>query len=503
MIGILLDQRYQIVEVLSQGGFGHTYIAQDTRRPGNPTCVVKHLKPATSDRDFLETARRLFNGEAETLEKLGFHDQIPRLLAYFEENQEFYLVEEFISGHTLSKELLPGERWHESQVIQLLQEVLSILEFVHHNGVIHRDIKPDNLIRRHEDNKLVLVDFGAVKQVQMHSIVATQAGIGETVAIGTPGYMPSEQGQGRPRPSSDIYALGIIGIQALTGLNPRQLAEDPDTGEILWRDRAQVNDMLAAILSQMVRHYFKHRYQSATEVLQALAFFSHPYQPKAFVATIGQMGRYYLTNGYNSAVNALRSLASLTKSQISPHHTASFGSTTGSGTANPSPDISGQNTVTVAPGNSAPSSEQNTVTVAPVNPANSPLPAPPYPIPVVKVPQKLPIIIGASAASMIIGAGAIALIGKISPNPKTPQTTAKIQTTNPTPSPKPENSCILVIQPSNVRSLSGRSKTGEVVKAGTKVSVTGKEDGGWIEISSPVSGWIWKSRTKNTCPPQP
>lgn len=171
MIGNLLDQRYQVVEVLGQGGFGHTYTAKDTRRPGNPTCVVKLLKPAISDPDFLQTARRLFNSEAETLEKLGNHDQIPRLLAYFEENEEFYLVQEFIDGHPLSAELAPGQRWDESQVIQLLQEVLSILEFVHSNGVIHRDLKPDNLIRRTSDSKLVLVDFGAVKQVKMQSLV--------------------------------------------------------------------------------------------------------------------------------------------------------------------------------------------------------------------------------------------------------------------------------------------------------------------------------------------
>lgn len=162
MIGALLDQRYQVFQVLGQGGFGHTYLAQDTHRPGNPTCVVKHLKPATSEPDFLQTARRLFNGEAETLEKLGTHDQIPRLLAYFEDNQEFYLVQDFIEGHPLSVELQPGQRWQEDQVIQLLHEVLSILEFVHSNHVIHRDIKPDNLIRRAIDNKLVLVDFGAL-----------------------------------------------------------------------------------------------------------------------------------------------------------------------------------------------------------------------------------------------------------------------------------------------------------------------------------------------------
>lgn len=267
MIGKLLDHRYQVIRVLAMGGFGQTYIAQDTRRPGNPLCVVKHLKPGTDPRVF-DTAKRLFNSEAETLEKLGNHDQIPRLLAYFDENQEFYLVQEYIEGHTLAEELIPGKRWSESEVIQLLQEVLEILEFVHRQGVIHRDIKPDNIIRRASDNKLVLVDFGAVKQLRTQ-LVTAGGQPSATVVIGTPGYMPTEQGQGKPRPNSDIYSLGIIAIQALTGLSPTELQEDPETGEIIWRHSVTVNHRLAAVLTKMVRYHFKDRYLNATQALQA------------------------------------------------------------------------------------------------------------------------------------------------------------------------------------------------------------------------------------------
>lgn len=275
MIGKLLDHRYQVIRVLAQGGFGQTYIAQDTRRPGNPICVVKHLKPATSDPRVFETAKRLFNSEAETLENLGNHDQIPRLLAYFDENQEFYLVQEFIAGRTLAEELASGQRWSESQVIQLLQEVLEILEFVHRQGVIHRDIKPDNIIRRAADQKLVLVDFGAVKQLRT-SLVTVGGQPTATVVIGTPGYMPTEQGQGKPRPNSDIYSLGIISIQALTGVTAGELQEDPNTGEILWQHLVNVNYRLAAVLNKMVRYHFKDRYQNATEALQACTSMMNP-----------------------------------------------------------------------------------------------------------------------------------------------------------------------------------------------------------------------------------
>ena len=278
MIGKLLDYRYQIIKVLATGGFGENYIAQDTKRPGNPICVVKHLKPTSTDNKVFDTAKRLFQSEAETLEKLGNHDQIPRLLAYFVENQEFYLVQEFIEGHPLTDELVPEEHWNENQVIQMLLSVLSILEFVHSQGVIHRDIKPDNIIRRHSDGKLVLVDFGAVKQLRASYGLGSFQGMvnpSATVAIGTPGYMPTEQGQGRPRHNSDLYSLGIIAIQALTGVAPMDLPEEAQTGELIWEDLVPVSPELVEVLDKMVRYHFKERYQSATEALQAINSISH------------------------------------------------------------------------------------------------------------------------------------------------------------------------------------------------------------------------------------
>lgn len=269
----LLGGRYQVLEILAAGGFSQTYIAQDIHRPSNPKCVVKHLVSPSRESGFLHNARRLFQAEAETLEKLGHNDQIPRLLAHFEENREFYLVQEFIPGHPLSAELPPDSCWSEFQVVQLLQEILGILEFVHFHGLIHRDIKPSNLIRRKHDSRLVLIDFGSVKQMWTQAIAANTS-TPTTIAIGTPGYISTEQGRGKPRPNSDLYALGMIGIQALTGLHPTQLQEESETGEILWQHHAQVSEELASILSKMVRYHFKERYQTATEVLQALQMLS-------------------------------------------------------------------------------------------------------------------------------------------------------------------------------------------------------------------------------------
>ncbi|MEH1783499.1 MAG: CHASE2 domain-containing serine/threonine-protein kinase [Nostoc sp.] len=268
---LLLSGRYKISQTLGAGGFGRTYLAQDTQRPGNPTCVVKKLMPARQDTRFLQIARRLFNSEAEILESLGKHHQIPELLAYFEDNQEFYLIQQYIEGHTLSEELPPVQNMqNESFVMQMLKEVLEVLEFVHQHRVIHRDIKPTNIIRCAEDNRLVLIDFGAVKLMQPSSSEQTELA---TVAIGTRGYAPPEQFAGHPRLCSDIYALGMIAIQAITGIPPQELHPDPETGNVMWRQTVQVSEELGAILDKMVCYHFSDRYQSATAVLQDLKRF--------------------------------------------------------------------------------------------------------------------------------------------------------------------------------------------------------------------------------------
>ncbi|HEY9800408.1 MAG TPA: CHASE2 domain-containing serine/threonine-protein kinase [Leptolyngbyaceae cyanobacterium] len=265
---LLLGGRYYISSVLGAGGFAQTYLAQDTHRPGNPTCVVKKLMPARRDTRFLQVARRLFTTEAEILESLGKHRQIPALLAYFEVEKEFYLIEEYIAGHTLNEELPPVTGLQsEAFVVEMLKGILEVLAFVHEHRVIHRDVKPTNIIRSAEDNRLVLIDFGAVKLMHPPSDEKTELA---TVAIGTRGYAPPEQFAGHPRLASDIYAVGMMGIQALTGISPQELTPDPETGNVMWRSNAKVSEELALILDRMVRYHFSDRYQSAAAVLQDL-----------------------------------------------------------------------------------------------------------------------------------------------------------------------------------------------------------------------------------------
>lgn len=268
MLESLLRSRYRLVSVLGAGGFGQTYLAEDTENLEQPRCVVKQFKPVKDDDQFLSIARRLFDTEVKMLERLGQHPQIPAFLDFFEENGEFYLVQEFIDGHPLSEELLPSHRLTEAEAIDLLRDVLGILSFVHSQQVIHRDIKPSNLIRRHADGKIVLIDFGAVKEIGTQLLSETEQKF--TVGIGTQGYTPSEQLAGRPRFCSDIYALGVTVIQALTGTQPTQLLVDPETGDLLWQNQALISSGLRSILEKMVRYHFSQRYQSAQEVLQAL-----------------------------------------------------------------------------------------------------------------------------------------------------------------------------------------------------------------------------------------
>ncbi len=265
-----LGGRYAVIQQLGAGGFGQTFIASDRHLPDHPRCVVKQLKPRFEDAASLQTARRLFDTEARVLYRLGDHDQIPRLLAHFEDGQEFYLVQELIEGVPLSQEWVPNEPWSSDRVLALLLDILTGLAFVHEQQVIHRDLKPDNLMRRTRDGKIVLIDFGAVKQVTQTPLTTTgQTNL--TVSIGTQGYMPPEQISGNPRFSSDVYAVGMIGIQMLTGCHPRTLTTDPQTGELVWRDRApEANPALAAILDCMVRYDFRDRYPTATDALVAL-----------------------------------------------------------------------------------------------------------------------------------------------------------------------------------------------------------------------------------------
>jgi serine/threonine protein kinase/CHASE2 domain-containing sensor protein len=271
--GTLLSGRYEILSNLGRGGQGHTYKAVDTQRPGKPYCAVKQLINVNRDEQQLQIARKYFQQEAEILENLGkLHEQIPSLLAYFEEDGEFYLVQEFIQGHPLEEELIPYQHLPLKEVMDLLESILSVLSFVHHRNVIHRDVKPSNILRRSSDQRLFLIDFGSVKQLEV--------GQGKSIIIiGTQGYCPIEQWEGNPKLSSDVYSAGIIGLQALTGQPVTDLAQMISNENIssvasYRRDWHQYVPFqfkpLIDFLDRMVAYQWRDRYVSAVEALRDL-----------------------------------------------------------------------------------------------------------------------------------------------------------------------------------------------------------------------------------------
>ncbi|WP_066379113.1 bifunctional serine/threonine-protein kinase/formylglycine-generating enzyme family protein [Anabaena sp. CA = ATCC 33047] len=273
-----LAGRYEIIQQLGGGGFAVTFLARDNFQPSKPLCVVKQLHPHQTEPRVID----FFEKEAAILERLGKHPQIPQLLAHFNQNDNLYIVQEFIEGQDLSREIIPGKRLSEGYVTKLLYDALEVLSFVHNQGVIHRDIKPQNLMRRKQDGQIILIDFGAVKELTTFMLNA-QGKLKTSVLIGTTGYISYEQFRGKPCFASDIYALGIIAIQALTGLLPSQLDEDPQTDEIIWQNQAQVSDSLAEVLTKMVRYQSSSRYPNAAEALQDLMSRASPIPPTIIV----------------------------------------------------------------------------------------------------------------------------------------------------------------------------------------------------------------------------
>ncbi|NET70029.1 MAG: serine/threonine protein kinase [Sphaerospermopsis sp. SIO1G2] len=261
MIGQEVGGRYRVIEYLGRGSYGETWKAVDKNLPGYPYCVVKKLDPQSNQKYELNIAERLFIEEAETLQKLSKNEHIPQILAFFQEEYQYYLVMEYIEGEDLSLELNSGDRWDENQVIELLQQILHALEVIQKYKLIHRDIKPSNLMRRSQDGKIILIDFGCVKIFNPSQ---------RTVFIGTPGYIPDEQIKGYPQLNSDIYAVGMIGIQALTGKLPSELTFNADH-KIMWRNpEVKVSKDLAEILDKMVKYKYSERYSCATQALNAL-----------------------------------------------------------------------------------------------------------------------------------------------------------------------------------------------------------------------------------------
>ncbi len=275
----LLNNRYRVLHVLGEGGFGETFLAEDTHLPSKRRCVIKQLKPAM----LLNTpiVQELFEREAAILEALGENNpQIPRLFAYFAEAERFYLVQEHIDGQNLRQKLKKQGSFSEAEVKRLLISLLPVVAFIHNQRIIHRDIKPDNIMLRTENQQPVLIDFGVVKEV-MGTVINSQGNLTQTMVVGSPGYMSPEQAAGRPTFASDLFSLGLTAIQLLTNQDPQRMV-DLRTGDIDWHPYApQVSPTLKRILDRAISTQAGGRYLAAEEMLADL-------QKSEGVASTGQ-----------------------------------------------------------------------------------------------------------------------------------------------------------------------------------------------------------------------
>ncbi|MEM7581434.1 MAG: IMS domain-containing protein [Cyanobacteria bacterium P01_A01_bin.80] len=257
------------MSTLGSGGFGETFLAEDTQMPSGRHCVIKKLKPvATNEPQIDQLIRERFGREAAILEELGdSSSQIPKLYAYFNEDEDFYLVQEYIEGQTLTHKLEQEGLMSESTLRAILIDILPVLSYVHSKGIVHRDIKPDNIMIRSFDGKAVLIDFGAVKET-MGTIMSASGNSGKSIVIGTPGFMPMEQSVGRPQFGSDIYSLGLTAIYLLTGKIPQLLETNPHTGEVIWH--SNISPTMRTVLNKAIKPVARDRYSSATEMLADL-----------------------------------------------------------------------------------------------------------------------------------------------------------------------------------------------------------------------------------------
>ncbi|HEY9608286.1 protein kinase domain-containing protein [Allocoleopsis sp.] len=284
---LLLGDRYRSLELLGQGQFGRTFLAVDECKPSKPHCIIKQFFPQAQGTENADEAEQLFQQKAVRLEELGTHPQIPELLAHFTQNQHHYLVQEFIDGQHLDQDLESHGALNEFQIRQLLREVLPVLQFVHERNVIHRDIKPKNIIRRTastsyspadtlpsaqggdesiKGSQLVLVDFGAAKFATDKILPPTGT------VLGTSGYVAPEQALGKGTFASDLYSLGVTCIHLLTQKDPFELYSVSEGGWV-WQEYLNnpVTQSLGRILDKMMETATKRRYQNAADVLHDLS----------------------------------------------------------------------------------------------------------------------------------------------------------------------------------------------------------------------------------------
>ena len=285
-VGTVLQNRYRIIQILGQGGFGRTYLAEDQRR-FNELCAIKELIPTPTGTGAWEKAQELFAREAAILYQIQ-HPQVPQFRERFEQDQRLFLVQDYVAGKTyralLDERKAIDQTFTEAEVLLLMRSLLPVLEHLHTRGIIHRDISPENIILRESDRLPVLIDFGVVKELatKLQSLNASTP----VTTVGKLGYAPSEQMQtGRAYPSSDLYALAVTVLVLLTGKEPQELFDENQL-TWNWQKLVKVDPRFAQILNRMLSHSPSDRFASVADLTQALQALAQPNQVNAALSNM-------------------------------------------------------------------------------------------------------------------------------------------------------------------------------------------------------------------------
>jgi CheY-like chemotaxis protein len=268
-LGGWLGERYQVTRVLTQELFSQTIVVRDTQQPDMPQYLLKRFHFKTEEQSFVEMASQFFTSEIKTLKQLSQHEKISTLLNCFTQERDFYLLQEFVDGSPLTDKLEPNNSLKLLDVLKLTRDILRTLESFHQKQLIHSNIQPSNLLYRKQDGELLLIDYGITGRMLIQ--FGQQFSQHRKLLSNQWEYMPLEQRQGHPVFGSDIYAVGMIAVQALTGKRLQELV-NPITGELKWRDFAQVNESVARLLDRMVCPDYKERYSSIKAALEDILF---------------------------------------------------------------------------------------------------------------------------------------------------------------------------------------------------------------------------------------
>jgi serine/threonine protein kinase, bacterial len=282
-LGAILSDRYRILKKLGEGGFGNTYLAEDINR-FNELCVLKEFAPKLQEENAIAKAKDLFQREAGVLYQLK-HPQIPKFRELFQvklqDKEHLFLVQDYVEGqnyrHLLRNRQSQGLGFSESEMTQLLLQLLPVLHYIHSLGVIHRDISPENIMLRNSDMLPVLIDFGGVKHIEAeveYQVLGSSQNTDLLTRLGKIGYAPDEQlNRGLVFPHSDLFALAVTILVLLTGREPQQLMNH-DTLEWEWEKYIRLSPQFTSVLQKMLAKQPGNRFTSAQEILSVLQNFS-------------------------------------------------------------------------------------------------------------------------------------------------------------------------------------------------------------------------------------